>query len=78
MWKRGGMISGVLLKLNEMKGWQLKGSWRFLKFVLGIFNGLLPGEVANFMTDYFLSNIKLLAKCNREPTTKFSILPNGC
>jgi hypothetical protein len=23
------MISGVLLKLNEMKGWKLKGSRRF-------------------------------------------------
>jgi hypothetical protein len=36
------------------------------------------GEVANFGTDYFLSKIKFLAKCKREFTTKFAILPNAC
>ena len=34
------------------------------------------GEVANFGTDYFLSKIKFLAKCKREFTTKFAILPS--
>jgi len=36
------------------------------------------GEVASFGTDYFLSKIKFLAKCKREITTKFTILPNAC
>ena len=36
------------------------------------------GEVANFGTDYFLLKIKFLAKCKREFTTKFAILPNAC
>ena len=36
------------------------------------------GEVANFVTDYFLLKIKFLAKRKREFTTKFAILPNGC
>ena len=36
------------------------------------------GEVAKFGTDYFLSKIKFLAKCKREFTTKFAILPNAC
>ncbi len=34
------------------------------------------GEVANFGTDYFLLKIKFLAKCKREFTTKFAILPS--
>ena len=36
------------------------------------------GEVANFGTDYFLLNYNFFAKCERELTTKFAILPNGC
>ena len=36
------------------------------------------GEVAKFGTDYFLLKIKFLAKCKREFTTKFAILPNAC
>jgi hypothetical protein len=36
------------------------------------------GEVANFGTDYFLLKIKFLAKCKREFTAKFAILPNAC
>ena len=36
------------------------------------------GEVANFGTNYFLLNYKFLAKCKREFTTKFAILPNAC
>ncbi|AIN75179.1 hypothetical protein FPG3_07205 [Flavobacterium psychrophilum FPG3] len=36
------------------------------------------GEVANFGTNYFLLKIKFLAKCKREFTTKFAILPNAC
>ena len=36
------------------------------------------GKVANFGTDYFLLKIKFLAKCKREFTTKFAILPNAC
>ena len=36
------------------------------------------GEVANFVTDYFPLKIKFLAKCKREFTTKFAILPNAC
>ena len=35
------------------------------------------GEVAKFGTDYFLLKIKFLAKCKREFTTKFAILPNA-
>jgi hypothetical protein len=44
------------------------------------FDHIVPalGEVANFGTDYFLSKIKFLAKCKREFTTKFAILPNAC
>jgi hypothetical protein len=38
-------------------------------------NGLGPGEVANFGTNYFLLKIKILAK--RELTTKFAIARNG-
>lgn len=41
-------------------------------------NGLALGEVANFVTDYFLLKIKFLAKRKREITTKFAILPNAC
>jgi hypothetical protein len=40
-------------------------------------NVLPLGEVANFVTDYFLLKIKFLAKRKREFTTKFAILPNG-
>ena len=36
------------------------------------------GEVANFGTDYFLLKIKILAKRERELTTKFAIARNGC
>jgi hypothetical protein len=36
------------------------------------------GEVANFGTDYFLSNIQFLARNKREFTAKFAILPNAC
>jgi len=36
------------------------------------------GEVAKFVTDYFLLKIKFLAKIKREFTTKFAILPNAC
>ena len=36
------------------------------------------GEVANYGTNYFLLKIKFLAKCKREFTTKFAILPNAC
>jgi len=36
------------------------------------------GEVAKFGTDYFLLNIKFLARNKREFTTKFAILPNAC
>jgi hypothetical protein len=36
------------------------------------------GEVAKFGTDYLLLKIKFLAKCKREFTTKFAILPNAC
>jgi hypothetical protein len=44
------------------------------------FAGNVPalGEVAKFGTDYFLLKIKFLAKCKREFTTKFAILPNAC
>jgi hypothetical protein len=39
---------------------------------------VLPlGEVANFVTVYFLLKIKFLAKRKRDFTTKFAILPNG-
>jgi hypothetical protein len=41
-------------------------------------NVLPLGEVANFVTDYFLLRIIFLAKRKREFTTKFAILPNGC
>jgi hypothetical protein len=43
-----------------------------------VFNVPAHGEVAKFGTDYFLSKIKFLAKCKREFTTKFAILPNAC
>ena len=43
-----------------------------------VFNVPALGEVANFGTDYFLLNYKFLAKCKREFTTKFAILPNAC
>jgi hypothetical protein len=36
------------------------------------------GEVAKFGTDYFLLKIKILAKRERELTTKFAIARNGC
>jgi hypothetical protein len=36
------------------------------------------GEVARFVTDYFLSKIKFLAKYKRVFITKFEILPNAC
>jgi hypothetical protein len=49
-----------------------KGAKRILPIVPAL------GEVANFGTDYFLSKIKFLAKCKREFTTKFAILPNAC
>jgi hypothetical protein len=35
-------------------------------------------EVANFVTDYFLSKIKLLSENKRELTTNFVILTIGC
>ena len=35
-------------------------------------------EVANFGTNYFLLKIKILAKCERELTTKFAISCNRC
>jgi hypothetical protein len=35
-------------------------------------------EVANFGTNYFLLKIKILAKRERELTTKFAIARNGC
>jgi hypothetical protein len=46
-------------------------------FIIGA-NVPALGEVANFGTDYFLLKIKFLAKCKRELTTKFAILPNAC
>jgi len=36
------------------------------------------GEVASFVTDYFLLKIKLLARNKRVFITKFAILPNTC
>jgi hypothetical protein len=39
-------------------------------------DGPALGEVANFVTDYFPLKIKFLAKCKREFTTKFAILPS--
>lgn len=35
-------------------------------------------SVANFGTNYFLLKIKILAKRERELTTKFAIARNGC
>ena len=35
-------------------------------------------EVENFGSDYFLLKIKILAKRERESTTKFAIARNGC
>ena len=51
----------------------LRNFWKLLAY-----NVPALGEVANFGTDYFLLKIKFLAKCKREFTTKFAILPNAC
>ncbi len=52
--------------------------FNFIKFRFSEIAHNVPalGEVANFGTTYFLLKIKFLAKCKREFTTKFAILPS--